>query len=94
MSAAGSPASTPPQRTPDVYDVDAGVLCFRPQGSAPLGEVEIMAQDKQSAVDDLARRLRDLMRDLKNVINPQKPKPVPVPVPVRPAQPLRRDLYR
>lgn len=53
-----------------------------------------MAQDKQNAVDDLARRLRDLMRDLKNVINPQKPEPVPVPVPVRPAQPLRRDLYR
>jgi hypothetical protein len=55
-----------------------------------------MAQDKQSTLDDLARRLRDLMRDLENVLNPQKPRraPVPVPVPVRPAQPQRRDPYR
>ncbi len=52
-----------------------------------------MAQDKRNPVDDLARRLRDLMRDLEHALNPQ-PKRVPVPVPVRPAQPLRRDPYR
>lgn len=55
-----------------------------------------MAEDKQTLIDDLARRLRGLMRDLENVLNPQSPKraPVPVPVPVRPSQPQRRDPYR
>jgi len=55
-----------------------------------------MAQDKHSTLDDLARRLRDLMRDLESAFNPQKPRraPVPVPVPVRPSQPQRRPPYR
>jgi hypothetical protein len=72
-----------------------GVVFYSPGGFAHIGEVEIMAQDKPITVDDVARRLRDLMRDLENVINPQKPKRVPVPVrvPVRPAQPTRRDPY-
>lgn len=67
-----------------------------PAEFAHLGGVEAMAQDKHSTLDDLARRLRDLMRDLESAFNPQKPRraPVPVPVPVRPSQPQRRAPHR
>jgi len=54
----------------------------------------IVAKDKPNLLDDLVGRVRGLIKDLENMVNPQpKRAPVPVPVPVRPARPQNRNPY-
>ena len=55
-----------------------------------------MAKSEQSILDDVARRVRDVLKDLDQMLNPQKPQraPVPIPVPVRQPQSPRRGPYR
>ncbi len=52
-----------------------------------------MAKNEQNFLDDVVRRVRDLVKELERMLNPQRTR-VPVPVPVRPPQPSRRDSYR
>ena len=60
-----------------------------------LRKALIVANDKPSILDDLAGRVRGLIKDLENMVNPQPKRAlVPVPVPVRPARPQRPNSYR
>ena len=59
-----------------------------------LRKAAIVANDKPSILDDLAGRVRGLIKDLENMLNPQpKRVPAPVPVPVRPTRPQNRNPY-
>ena len=53
-----------------------------------------MAKQKETVLDDLGNRLRELLEALERLLNPQQPKRVPVPVPARVPRPNRRTPYR
>jgi len=50
-----------------------------------------MSKPNESMMDKLERRLRDMVKDLERLFNPQAPKRAPVPIPVRNP---RRDEQR
>jgi hypothetical protein len=54
-----------------------------------------VAETKSNALEEVVSRVRELMRDVERLINPQAQKParVPVPVPVRQPQRPQRGSY-
>ena len=48
----------------------------------------------RNILDDLERRVRDVIKEIEQLIRPQKPARVPIPVPVRSPRDPRRETYR
>lgn len=49
---------------------------------------------KNDILEDLARRVRGVIKDLEDMLNPQPERaPVPIPIPVRNPRPTRRNPY-
>jgi hypothetical protein len=53
-----------------------------------------MANRERNPLDEIARRVRDWMKELDTLLNPQQPQRARVPVPVRTPQDQRRNNYR
>ncbi|MBZ0295551.1 MAG: hypothetical protein K8L99_23540 [Anaerolineae bacterium] len=48
----------------------------------------------RNILDELERRVRDVVKELEQLLQPQRPARVPIPVPVRSPRDPRRKSYR